>query len=61
MTISRQGENNLVKRFERMIEDNDQQYFDLEEFEAIIGHYLSFGEIGSAKKFFNTPALFPEI
>ncbi|MAO45752.1 MAG: hypothetical protein CL823_01235 [Crocinitomicaceae bacterium] len=52
---------NLVKRFERMIEDNDQQYFDLEEFEAIISHYLSFGEIGSAKKVLQyASTLFPE-
>ena len=41
---------NLIKRFERMIEENDQQYFDLEEFETIIGHYLSIGLVEKAKK-----------
>ena len=59
-----QGESeidNLVKRFERMIEDNDQQYFDLEEFEAIIGHYLSFGLAENAKKVLQyASTLFPE-
>jgi tetratricopeptide (TPR) repeat protein len=59
-----QGESaidNLVKRFERMVEDNDQHYFDLEEFEAIIGHYLGFGEIQNAKKVLQyASSLFPE-
>ena len=59
-----QGESaidNLVKRFERMIEANDQHYFDLEEFEAIIGHYLSFGEIPNANKVLQyASGLFPE-
>jgi tetratricopeptide (TPR) repeat protein len=59
-----QGESeidNLVKRFERMIEDNDQHYFDLEEFEIIIGHYLGCGEMQSAKKVLQyASSLFPE-
>ena len=59
-----QGESeidNLVKRFERMVEDNDQQYFDLEEFEAMIGHYLSFGLMENAKKVLQyASTLFPE-
>ena len=59
-----QGESeidNLVKRFERMVEDNDQHYFDLEEFEAIIGHYLSFGLVYNAKKVLQyASTLFPE-
>ena len=59
-----QGESeidNLVKRFERMIEEDDQQYFDLEEFEAIIGHYLSIGLVENAKKVLQyASSLFPE-
>ena len=59
-----QGESeidNLVKRFERMIEEDGQQYFDLEEFEAIIGHYLSFGQVENAKKVLQyASSLFPE-
>lgn len=59
-----QGESeidNLVKRFERMVEEDDQQYFDLEEFEAIIGHYLSFGLAENAKKVLQyASTLFPE-
>ena len=59
-----QGESeidNLVKRFERMVEDNDQHYFDLEEFEAIIGHYLSFSLFDNAKKVLQyASTLFPE-
>ena len=59
-----QGESeidNLIKRFERMVEDNDQHYFDLEEFEAIIGHYLSFGLVYHAKKVLQyASTLFPE-
>ena len=59
-----QGESeidNLVKRFERMIEEDDQQYFDLEEFEAIIGHYLSFSLVENAKKVLQyASTLFPE-
>ena len=52
---------NLVKRFERMIEDGDQRYFDLEEFELIISHYLSFGEIQHAQKVLQyASGLFPE-
>ena len=59
-----QGESetdNLVKRFERMIEENDQKYFDLEEFETIIGHYLSKGLVEKAKKVLQyASSLFPE-
>ena len=59
-----QGESeidNLVKRFERMVEEDDQQFFDLEEFEAIIGHYLSFGLAENAKKVLQyASTLFPE-
>ena len=52
---------NLIKRFERMIEENDQQYFDLEEFEAIISHYLSIGLVENAKKVLQyASSLFPE-
>lgn len=59
-----QGESetdNLVKRFERMVKDGDQRYFDLEEFELIISHYLSFGEIQNAQKVLQyASSLFPE-
>ena len=59
-----QGESevdNLVKRFERMIEQDDQRYFDLEEFEAIISHYLGFGELQNAQKVLQYASrLFPE-
>ena len=59
-----QGESeidNLVKRFERMVADNDQQFFDLEEFEAIISHYLSLSLIEDAKKVLQyASSLFPE-
>ena len=59
-----QGESeidSLVKRFERMVKDNDQQFFDLEEFESIIGHYLSYGLFENAKKVLQyASSLFPE-
>lgn len=59
-----QGESevdNLVKRFERMIKQGDQHFFDLEEFELIISHYLSFGEIQSAQKVLQyASGLYPE-
>ena len=59
-----QGESevdNLVKRFERMIKQGDQHFFDLEEFELIISHYLSFGELQSAQKVLQyASGLFPE-
>ena len=57
-----QGESeidNLVKRFERMIEEEDQQYFDLED-SGNRSHYLSMGPIENAKKFFNALVPFPK-
>ena len=39
----------LVKRYELMVDKGENRYFDVEEFEMLIGHYLSFGEIENAQ------------
>ncbi|KIA84584.1 hypothetical protein OA84_03500 [Kaistella solincola] len=41
-------ENELVQRFEAMIENNDELYFETEEYEEIIIHYLEMGDISFA-------------
>ena len=41
-------ENELVQRFEAMIENNDEFYFETEEYEEIIIHYLEMGDISFA-------------
>lgn len=38
-------DNELAKRFEEMIENQDEYYFDSEELEQIIIHYLELGDI----------------
>lgn len=38
-------DNELIKKFEEMIENNDEFYFDTEEYEDIIIHYLEIGDI----------------
>lgn len=42
-------ENELVKKFEEMIENNDELYFDTEELEDIIIYYLEMGDITFAE------------
>ena len=42
-------ENELAKRFEDMIENNEQFYFDTEEVEDIVIFYLEMGDINFAE------------
>lgn len=42
-------ENELVKKFEEMVENNDELYFDTEEYEDIIIYYLEMGDISFAE------------
>ena len=42
-------ENELVKRFEEMVENNEEFYFETEEYEEIIIHYLELGDISYAE------------
>lgn len=42
-------ENELAKRFEEMLDNNDEYYFDSEELEEIIIHYLELGDIEFAE------------
>jgi tetratricopeptide (TPR) repeat protein len=42
-------ENELVQKFENMIENNEEAYFDTEELEEIIIHYLELGDIELAE------------
>lgn len=39
-----------LSRFESMLKTNDILFFDAEEFETIVNHYLEIGKIGLAKK-----------
>ncbi|EDM44781.1 TPR repeat containing protein [unidentified eubacterium SCB49] len=50
--MGRPGEQSNVslKRFESMLKTNDVYFFDSEEFEEIIHHYLEIGKIALAKK-----------
>ena len=41
-------ENELVEKFEAMVENNDEFYFETEEYEEIIIHYLEMGDISFA-------------
>ncbi len=41
-------DNELVQKFEAMIENNDELYFETEEYEEIIIHYLEMGDISFA-------------
>ena len=51
----------LVKRYELMIDNGESRYLDVEEFEILIGHYLSFGEVENAKLVLHYESnLFPE-
>ena len=51
----------LVKRYELMVDKGENRYFDVEEFEMLIGHYLSFGEIENAQMVLHYASnLFPE-
>ena len=51
----------LVKRYELMVDKGENRYFDVEEFEMLIGHYLSFGEVESAQLVLHYASnLFPE-
>ncbi|MBF8457923.1 tetratricopeptide repeat protein [Kaistella sp. G5-32] len=42
-------ENELVTKFEEMIENNEERYFDTEEYEDIIIYYLEMGDISFAE------------
>ena len=42
-------ENELAKKFEDMIENNEELYFDTEEYEDIIIYYLELGDISYAE------------
>ncbi|ACU08957.1 conserved hypothetical protein, TPR domain protein [Flavobacteriaceae bacterium 3519-10] len=42
-------ENELVKKFEEMVENNDELYFETEEYEDIIIYYLEMGDISFAE------------
>lgn len=42
-------ENELVEKFEKMVENNDEFYFETEEFEEIIIYYLEIGDISYAE------------
>ncbi|MDO4224363.1 MAG: tetratricopeptide repeat protein [Bergeyella zoohelcum] len=42
-------ENELVEKFEEMIENNEELYFDTDEVEEIIIHYLEMGDISFAE------------
>ena len=46
-------ENELVKKFEEMIENNEEFYFDTEELEEIIIYYLELGDISYAEQAVN--------
>jgi tetratricopeptide (TPR) repeat protein len=51
----------LIKRYERMVEDGGSHYFDVEEFEVMIEHYLGFGSVKRAQKVLQyASSLFPE-
>ncbi len=43
-------ENELAKKFEQMIENNEEHYFDTEELEEIIIYYLELGDISFAEQ-----------
>lgn len=43
-------ENELIKKFEDMIENHDELYFDSEEIEQIIVYYLELGDISYAER-----------
>ncbi len=42
--------NELIERFENMLEENDKYYFDSEEFSEIIAYYLDVGDLPFAYK-----------
>ena len=41
---------NSVNRFERMLKRNDEYFFDVQEYEMLVDHYLRAGEIKKAEK-----------
>lgn len=46
-------EDELIHRFEEMIEENENYYFDADEMEDIIGYYLDIGDLPFAEKALN--------
>ncbi|WP_332018692.1 tetratricopeptide repeat protein [Kaistella sp.] len=42
-------ENELIRKFEEMVENNDELYFETEEYEDIIIYYLEMGDISFAE------------
>ncbi|WGU71010.1 hypothetical protein QIU18_03065 [Capnocytophaga canimorsus] len=47
--FSGEEENYAVLRFESMLKKNHVFFFEVEEFEEIIGHYLDLGKMNKAK------------
>ncbi len=51
MKFNHEEENNFsITRYESMLRSNDVKFFDSDEFESIIHHYLENGKIAKAKK-----------
>ena len=52
MDLSPNDENNelSLSKFESMLKTNNVLFFDSEEFETIIHHYLNLGKVALAKK-----------
>jgi tetratricopeptide (TPR) repeat protein len=51
----------LIKRYEHMVESGDSHFFDVNEFEIMIGHFLGFSDIKQAQKVLQyASSLFPE-
>ena len=42
-------ESELIRRLEEMIENNEEYYFDSEELEEVVIHYLEMGDISFAE------------
>ncbi len=54
MLLNSGADNNLpLSKFESMLKTNDVYFFDAEDFEQIIHHYLNIGKISLAKKALN--------
>ena len=51
MQLSHNEDHNFsLDKFESMLKTNDVLFFDADEFENIISHYLEMGKIGLAKR-----------
>ncbi|HIB76205.1 MAG TPA: tetratricopeptide repeat protein [Flavobacteriales bacterium] len=55
------GIDDLIKRYERMVESGENRYFDIEEFEMLIENYLGDGGVEKAQNVLHyASSLFPE-